>query len=422
MKNPALLIVCVILAVSPLMRGSVHAWAQTVIQALVALGAVALAVERLRAGRARGTGNGGSRETLSRRGLSLGRLFWYAGVPCAVLGVWSAAWSPHPAQAVQGLIMLAAYLGFFFLAVLSVRTREEERALVWTVVWTASGLAAVGLLERFDVLVFPWWNYAAELKTDHGATRLAGVYVNSNHMAGFLEMAIPVLLALFLIRSRPLEMRLGMIGLALFLAVCQVLTLSRGGWAATAGALAFMAVVLLLNKGFAHKRLVAGLLAGALVTAVIVLASTPVVDRAVTLTQGDIEDSLTGRLTYWEGTRRMIADNLAAGTGPGTFAVAFPPYQVPGLAVLPTYAHNDYLHFTAEAGILFVPLLLWLAFVFFRAGFAKFKSRSRQTAGIAVGCMAAVVAILIHSYSDGNLHIPANALLFTALTALVLKN
>ncbi|MEX1315409.1 MAG: O-antigen polymerase, partial [Desulfotignum sp.] len=68
-----------------------------------------------------------------------------------------------------------------------------------------------------------------------------------------------------------------------------------------------------------------------------------------------------------------------------------------------------------------VPLMLWLVFLFFRAGFAKLRSPSRQTAGIALGCMAGVVAILIHSYSDGNLQIPANALLFSGLTALTLK-
>jgi hypothetical protein len=35
--------------------------------------------------------------------------------------------------------------------------------------------------------------------------------------------------------------------------------------------------------------------------------------------------------------------------------------------------------------------------------------------------MAALVALLIHSYSDGNLQIPANALLFTALAAAGLR-
>jgi hypothetical protein len=35
--------------------------------------------------------------------------------------------------------------------------------------------------------------------------------------------------------------------------------------------------------------------------------------------------------------------------------------------------------------------------------------------------MAALVALLIHSYSDGNLQIPANTLLFTALAAAGLR-
>jgi O-antigen ligase len=212
-----------------------------------------------------------------------------------------------------------------------------------------------------------------------------------------------------------------LICLALFLVVCQALTLSRGGWAGTAGALVFMAVVVLLKKGFAHKRLVGYLMAGIVVTAAIVMASTPVVQRIMTLTQGNLEDNIAHRLNLWEGTRHMIADNPAAGTGPGTFEVAYPPYQQPGYTVLSRYAHNDYLQFTADTGILFIPLMLWLLYLFFRTGFKKFHSRSRQTSGIALGCMAAAIAILIHSYSDGNLQIPANALLFKALAAAGLR-
>jgi O-antigen ligase len=155
---------------------------------------------------------------------------------------------------------------------------------------------------------------------------------------------------------------------------------------------------------------------------VIVLAMTPVVERAVIVAERGIEGSIPARLLQWEGTLNMIKDNWLAGTGPGTYAVAYPPYQLPGQKFLQVYAHNDYLQFSAESGILAIPLMLWLMFLFFRAGVAKFKSHSRQTSGIALGCMAAVIAVLIHSYSDGNLRIPANAILFTAITALTLKS
>jgi hypothetical protein len=66
--------------------------------------------------------------------------------------------------------------------------------------------------------------------------------------------------------------------------------------------------------------------------------------------------------------------------------------------------------------------MLVLLYWFFRTGFIRLKSRSRQTMGITLGTMGAVVAILIHSYSDGNLQIPANALLFTALAAAGLRS
>jgi hypothetical protein len=55
MKNPAFLIVCVMIAAAPLFRGSVHAWAQTVIQAMVALGGIVLVLEVMRS---RGGGSG----------------------------------------------------------------------------------------------------------------------------------------------------------------------------------------------------------------------------------------------------------------------------------------------------------------------------------------------------------------------------
>jgi hypothetical protein len=66
--------------------------------------------------------------------------------------------------------------------------------------------------------------------------------------------------------------------------------------------------------------------------------------------------------------------------------------------------------------------MLCLLYGFFRTGFTRLQSRSRQTQGITLGTMAAVVALLIHSYSDGNLQIPANALLFTALIAAGLRS
>ena len=454
-KNPGFLVVCSLVVMTPMFRGAVHLWAETVIQMLVLTGGLFVILGRLfsrdpsedippeeiqdsRAKKRRSKGwvdsakdsrfmgSSGSRKTKSSgRGAGLGlsakQIFWFVVVPCTLLGAWAAIFSRQGGLAMEGMIMLVTYLALFYIACDVVRTRKEQRILVGVIVGMALFLSIIGMLKRFDLLVFPWWDYSGEVGKDHTKFALSGVYVNRNHMAGFLEMSIPVFLGLFLTRSRSIEMRTGMICLVLFLIVSQALTLSRGGWAATVGSLVFMMIVLLLRKGFQQKRLIVGIAVSVVVVVGIILASTPVVQRITTLTQGELESNLGGRFTYWAGTENLIKDNLYTGTGPGTFTEAFPAYQAPGLAVLPVYAHQDYLQFMADTGIFFIPLMLWLLFIFFREGFRKLNGRSRQTMGITLGCMAAVVAILIHSFSDFNLHIPANIVLFTVLTSMVVS-
>jgi hypothetical protein len=94
------------IAVTPLFRGSVHAWAQTVIQAMVALGGIVLVLEAMRSKAGR------KRSSRDQKGFASRELVLYVAGPCAALGVWSAVMSPHPALVFQGLIMLATCLGF----------------------------------------------------------------------------------------------------------------------------------------------------------------------------------------------------------------------------------------------------------------------------------------------------------------------
>jgi hypothetical protein len=166
----------------------VHAWAQTLIQILVALGLILVVVKQLqKEPRKRKSGRRGDRQALEgqegqgaqksqkpqeaqrsqksqapasgsrnpdsvstgiRDGLAPDRYLWWVIGPVAALGVWSTAMSPHPALAIQGLIMLATYLGFFWLVVVTVRSRKEQRALVWVVVGTAVFLCVVVLLQK----------------------------------------------------------------------------------------------------------------------------------------------------------------------------------------------------------------------------------------------------------------------------------
>lgn len=351
--------------------------------------------------------------------MSVKIFFWSVAAPCSALGAWATVWSNHPLLAMEGMLSLVTYLVLFYLTVESIQTRKQQRTLLWVIVGTAVFLSIIGIFKRFDVISFFWWDYSSELGRSNGMVSVSGTYGNRNHMAGFLDMAIPMVLGMILFRSRPPGKRLGMITLVLFLLITQTLTLSRGGWGATTGALVFMVVVLLFKKNFYHKPLLVSIVVAVVVVGCVVMASTPVVNRLITLTQQDAEDNLTARITCWRSTCNLIKDHPFTGTGPGTFARVFPEYLEPGLYGLPLFAHNDYLQFAADTGVLFFPLMLWLLFLFFRTGFRKIKSRSRQTMGISLGAMAAVTAILIHSYSDFNLHVPANTVLFTVIMGIM---
>lgn len=86
------------------------------------------------------------------------------------------------------------------------------------------------------------------------------------------------------------------------------------------------------------------------------------------------------------------------------------------------HAHNDYLEFAAELGLVGSVLLFGLI----QAGLALMvdginrmgRTRDRY---LLLGCAGGVIAILFHSLADFNLQIPADALVFATILGLGLR-
>jgi O-antigen ligase len=175
----------------------------------------------------------------------------------------------------------------------------------------------------------------------------------------------------------------------------------------------------LSSRHFVRKKLLIILIAGSLLLALIALVSTPVVERVKTAMEMEEEASFYSRVIAWGGVMEMISDYPLVGIGPGTFKTVFTQYQPPGLRAHFTMAHNDYLHFISETGLLLIPVIIWMIIALYRKGFKKLKNPSRLVRATTLGAMTGITAILFHSITDFNLHIPANAILFTVLAALV---
>jgi len=126
-------------------------------------------------------------------------------------------------------------------------------------------------------------------------------------------------------------------------------------------------------------------------------------------------------MVMWGGIVEMIGEYPLLGIGPGTFAFIFTQYQPPGLTRHYTMAHNDCLHFTSEVGLPLIAIVVWMILALYRKGFIKLKNPSRLVRGITVGALSGITSIVFHSISDFNLHIPANAIIFTILAAIVVS-
>ena len=84
-------------------------------------------------------------------------------------------------------------------------------------------------------------------------------------------------------------------------------------------------------------------------------------------------------------------------------------------------AHNDYVEAVAETGLVGAVLILSALALFFRLAFRDLGSRLRSGGDwIQVGAALGCCGLLVHSFFDYNLHIPANAAWFAVLAGMAM--
>ncbi|PYY12101.1 MAG: hypothetical protein DMG69_02295 [Acidobacteria bacterium] len=116
---------------------------------------------------------------------------------------------------------------------------------------------------------------------------------------------------------------------------------------------------------------------------------------------------------------RMWRDHLVLGVGLGNFETAYPGYQSLPTDLWIDHAHDDYLEAAAETGLVGAVLILSALALFFRLAFQDLRHRLRSEGGwIRLGAAIGCCGLLVHSFFDFNLHIPANAAWFASLAGL----
>lgn len=263
-----------------------------------------------------------------------------------------------------------------------------------------------------------------------------GTYANKNHLAGLLEMALPLSLALLFyavgrgsahrapgrwrrraafVSSAKGHAALIYGALAVLLIVGIIFSRSRTG-------IALAMLGILLAGLFFSRRLggsnvfgPAGTITALALSFGIAIGLAPVLQRfSVDVLSQD------GRIAMFESALQGAGTLLPVGSGPGTFAAAYPPFQPIELGnFFVNRAHNDYIQWLFDAGVLGIALpLLILALYGWQWTRVYTRDTWSQVRFLQVGAGIGLLLLALHEIVDYNLYTPANQVVFALLAGL----
>ncbi len=310
-------------------------------------------------------------------------------------------------------------------------------------VWFCNFVTAFGFaLSVFGMIQFFTWNgkffWILEPLTPPSSP--FGPFINHNHFAGYIEMIVPIPLALVLTRVIRKERALLFFFAVALMSVATVVSLSRGGMVSLVSGIMFVIIfglrpAMMRDEGMGGRRFPFFL---SRVAAMLVLAFTigagiiwvggdTVINRVEKMDfSGEVRSREPGKETFfqsrgwiWRDTYDMIGDNWLTGVGLGAYQTAYSIYTQHDGSLIVGQAHNDYLQVVADAGVLGGILALAFLIMLGRDFMIALRHRDPFIASLALGCGGGIFALLIHSLFDFNLQMPSNALLFLVLAALV---
>jgi len=340
--------------------------------------------------------------------------------------------SLYPSATRAILLKILAVVVLFVLVRDQIASPASARRLAIVALVNGFVLAFVGVLQFFssphDVL---YWTFLSQ-------GSVFGPFVCRNNFACYLNLCIGLGVGLLVVAGTKRERgpegaaphggaaepgrggsSMLWIGAALaFMIAALALSLSRGAMLALIGAGAICAPVALGTSGrFAQLRTL--LLTACLALGLVVWFGFDLVAaRLSTVWKGhSLEES---RVPLWNHSFPWVREFPWWGAGFGTFLYLEPVHRGPGAetAVFYDHAHNDYLELLLEGGVVGLALGLAAVVLVYRlGGRGFFRPGPWTTQGLALGGLLAFTTLVLHSFGDFGLHIPAVAVLATVLAA-----
>lgn len=305
------------------------------------------------------------------------------------------------------LLKLVSYFIVFFLTAQAFQERTDLLMLVWFLVFLGFAVSLLGIIQHFTAEGKIYWFRELPVGGDP-----FGPYVNRNHFAGFVELVLPVGLALLVFRGLRSD-AFTMVGLLTIVPLgALILSGSRGGIVSLAFELGVLVLLARSRKRPEGPRMAALAIVGLAAVALIAwMGAGKAIERFSSVRAGDV--SLARRATMFRGTWHVFVDHPITGSGLGTLVAVYPRYETGYDGRVVDHAHNDYIEILAETGLLGGLCCAAFLWILFREARKNFEAEQGHfSRALHAGAITATGGLLLHSFVDFNLHIPSNALLF----------
>ena len=258
-----------------------------------------------------------------------------------------------------------------------------------------------------------------------------GPIISRNHFASWMLVGAPIAVGYLITHARTYWVGTNAVRMSV-----KMLTDTRALWVATCAALMGIGVLISQSRagltGLSAAAFVgllttrrhlgtkgrAGLVAATLLFAIAAWITANPSTGVLQRIQTTENDGWGGRPAIWSATLGMARQYPVTGIGLGAFEGAMPAYQTPPVTIIFNHAHNQYLQWLSEGGI--VGAMIGLAL--FVTGYRLYSRRRSRDRGSLVhlreGALAALVGLAVQSIWETPLVTPTILWLAAAAAAL----
>ena len=310
-----------------------------------------------------------------------------AGIFVLVATVITFAHAAHHGPVLRESLKMAEYLLLFVAMITAYRADPDARLIRATCIGVAIIVSLLALSQ--EIIGAPsglWIN-------GHQTPRIAGPLEGPNQLAGYLDITIPLILALVIVTPDFWS------SAALILTVfADSLTFSRAGLLA---AFVGIVIVLIVWRGRPLQRAIVCIGAGLLMGGAVVVGWAFAVQSAEIFRvsgglRGTTEASYAGgvgtRSQLWHAAMQLWRRHPFFGIGAGNFELEIP---LTGLRGVRTHTNSLYFQSLVEGGVPLLAATLWLTYVSIATFF-----RDRLCSPFVTAAFAGSVALALHQTVD----------------------